>query len=330
MSDSRALPDQNDSPSGTLTFTESEDDDAADDGDEGPAPSDGGDRQAPAARADGNQPAARNKAGGRAERRDLWKSNQELKSQLEQMTQRQAGQLSELRATFQQQMDEMRRSAMGGQQRGQQQEQGSSSPTETQLTTIQAALQAELAAVRNHNPAQGQYDLTRYHALDRQKRKLENQLDTEEFFRSRGIDPNKRAEPQQQMDAREMATQVHMQNLGRQVKADHPWLLTEGPQGDRMRKAMIKTVEFLEEVEGRPRDSLEVHREAAAMVEAKMGMSRRQPARGQPSRYAPVVEGSRAAGGPRTIEVPAEQVEGSGLPPDKLRRAILRGQARGG
>lgn len=262
------------------------------------------------------------KAGGRAERRQLWKSNQDLKAELAGTR----GQITEMKSSFEREMAAIR-AGITGQQRQQAAAPAGPSPVEQQLNTIYAAKAAEMKAAAAHDPRTGAYDFSKYNALDRQARKLENRQDLEEFYRERGVDPNSRAQPQRQQDPREIAQQVQLQTMANTVRAEYPWLRQEGEQGERGRAAMGAMVDFLIRA-GRP-NTLETHREAGARVERELGLSPRRSGAspGQERRYTSVDDinrGAPAGARQREVSVPAEMLEGSGLPMDKIRRAIFR------
>jgi hypothetical protein len=107
------------------------------------------------------------------------------------------------------------------------------------------------------------------------------------------------------------------------IAQESPWLRVGGESGDRARKMMGAAVNYLLNA-GRP-NTLETHREAAARVERELGLTPRRQPTANPRRYSDVGDDNRPqSGARRTVTVPNEMLEGTGLPPDKIRAAIFR------
>lgn len=298
----------------TLTATEDDDTDGGDDG----AGDQGGADEAAARQAAGVPQTARPaKAGGRAERRRIWEANERLTRELGEAR----GQITTMQSTFQQQMKELRdavttRPAPAQQQGGGQSE----SPMQQQIKTLTQAKNSEIAALRNHDPRKGDYDLTRYYEIEEQLHAARTEAAFDAFLRKRGFDPDAKPRPQvQQQDPNATAAQVQMIQIRDTVFQENPWLTVDGPSGDSARGSMSAMVTFLLK-SGRP-NTLATHREAAARVARELNVPQARP-RGNPQRYVDVGDDNRGGGRPTSVTVPAEMLEGTGLPPAAIRRAV--------
>jgi len=298
------------------------DDDEVDDGGEGGTEQSGGDeaaaRAAAGVPAQGARPA---KAGGRAERRRIWEANEKLRTELGEAH----GRIKSMEQNFSQQMKELREAVTARPAQGAAQGQGGAaeSPVQQQLKTLKAAQVAELKAMRAHDPRAGEYDLTRYYEIQDQIQDLRTNAAIDAFLRQRGFDPDARPRPQQQQDPNAIAWQVNQTQLRDTIFQENAWMAEDTPAGQRARTTMGNTLKTLLDL-GRP-NTIATHREAAARVERELGMAPRRPARGNAQRYVDVGDDNRGTGGgrPTSVTVPADMLEGTGLPPAAIRRAVF-------
>lgn len=318
---------------GTVKLTDPGDDEEGGDEGEGGEGESGGGNEAEGGQqargADGKPQQRPAKAGGRKERRDIWKENRDLRASVD----RQNGQLTQMQQMFQQQLVEMRREVAAGRTpaAGAQPTAGSDSPLAATAKTLSQALAAELQAFQSHNdavlhnPKLGRYDLTRYNEIKDQLDEAKSHLAIEKYLRDRGVDPNKRAEPQRQVNPNAIAAQVQYAQIRDVISQEYPWVAQQGAEGDRNRKALIRQIEYLTDGKGLP-DTLPTHRQAAAMVERDLQLTpARRAAPRQRRDFTDISDDNRASNsGPREISVPSEMLEGTGLSMDKVRRAVFR------
>lgn len=313
---------------GTVKMTEPDDADDGDTGtDDGGGDDDGG-RPAPAERQsrakgqDGQrQPAKR--PGTRAERRQDWAANNEVKTELARMQ----GAMQAQQQAFQREIAQIRAESATRAAPTQQQQ---ASPQQTRMATLARARESELSAFRAATAAGKPYDLARYNELEGELVDARAEAAIEKFFQARGIDPNKRPEPRQNIDPNAIAQQVANTQRRNTVASEFPWVADPSPQAQQYRGALVDTIMYLRSVEGRP-DGVDTDREAAAIVAAKYNLGGGRPARAQASRYAsPGTNNMGGARGPSSVDIPAEMLEGTGLTPEQLRRAIFKRQGNGG
>ncbi len=306
---------------GSVTLTAPDADDDSDGGDEGGGDQGGNDEAA--ARQAAGVPAARPaKAGGRAERRRIWEANERLTKELGEAH----GRIKTMEQNFTQQMRELREAVTQAPRQAQAPQGGGQlSPIQQEMKTLNAARAAEMKAMRAHDPRNGEYDLTRYYEIEEQLHNVRTNAAIDAFLRQRGFDPDAKPRPsQQQQDPRALAADVALQQTVTTVMQENPWLQADTPEAARARKAVSSMVNTLIDL-GRP-NTLATHREAAARIARDLNIP--QPrARGNAARYVDVGDDNRGGGGrPTSVTVPAEMLEGTGLPPSAIRRAVGLGK----
>lgn len=259
------------------------------------------------------------RAGGRTERRKLWEQNEELRRQVAEIPTR----LSQLQRQFDQRLAEIQRAPAPAQQSPS--AGGAAHPLDQRITTLSAAVQAELAAMRNHDPRSGQYSLDRYNQLQDELFEAKQERFLRKWMKDRGADPDaprKPAPPQQTPEEFAYhAEQVQRRNI---VVKEYPWIAQEGPEGDRYRAALKHAI--LAKRAAYNRDDIDIDREACAEVERTLGLTPRRPADpARARRHETIIDGRRpATNGRRAVQVPAEMLSGHGLSPEALSRAIFR------
>lgn len=319
---------QGDAGTVKLTAPDEDEDESGDDagGEEGSGETEQPARQVAGKGANGQRP----KAGGRAERRDIWRANQDLKSTIE----RQTGQIQQLQQTFQAQIAEIRREATAGRTPAAAQgAPAAAGPNADKIKTLSQARASELQALSSHNEARlanpklGNYDLTRYYEIQDQLDEAKSEAAIEKWLRARGVDPDKRGAPQQQVNPNAIAQQVAYSQIRDVITSEFPWVSVAGPDGDRYRKALIRQIEYLTEAKQMP-DTLPTHRQAASMVERDLQLAPARRAAPRPRRdFVDISDENRASnGGPREVSIPSEMLENTGLSMDKLRKAVFRGR----
>lgn len=257
----------------------------------------------------------------RADRRNDYRERQQL---TEKVTGLEA-QLRQRDAKYQRDIDDIRRMAEQARQPAPAAPAAGSSPIEQKLSTLKQAIASEVAAARAHDHSKGPYDLSRYEKLkeDYEDARLEARLP--QILKQRGIDLDRRPDPNQrpltQRDVAQTAEDAHRRAT---MHAEAPWLTQSNhPDYQARMKAFTGTIEYLENVEGRPR-GVNTDREAAAIVERKFRIqSQRGPARAP---RPPLTDFNRGLGGeddgPATLEVPTSQLEG--VDPAIVRRVAAR------
>ena len=268
------------------------------------------------------RPAARpSKAGGRSERRKLWEQNEDLRRQVSELT----TQLQRMQQNFDQRLEEIRRErtaaptpAQGGAP--------TAGPIDAKISTLSAAVQAEISAMRNHDPRNGQYPLERYNQLQDELLEAKQERYLRKWLKGQGVDPDaprRQAPPQQSQE--EIAYMVEQRQRRNIVVSEHPWIAQEGPKGDQYRAALKHAILTKRAIYGK--DDIGVDREAAAEVERAFNLTPRRPADpARARRYESVNDGRRPTNGERrSVQVPASMLEGHGLSQEALSRAVFRG-----
>jgi hypothetical protein len=261
----------------------------------------------------------------RAERRAQFRDTRKVDEELGTVK----GQLASLQAQYQRDMTELRRQAQLQQQAPQRQAGPTVSPAEQRLATLKAAMASEVAASRSHDYSKGAFDTSRYEKLKEEYDDARLEARLPEILRARGIDLDRRPDPNQRPMGPQEVAQAAADTMRRETLfAEAPWLKDRShPQHQARYDAFLATIQYLEGAKGRPR-GVNTDREAAAMVEAQYGIqSSRAPQRQAPR--APVGDNVRGGGmddGPGTLEVPSSQLEG--LPPHLVKRVAQR--MRGG
>lgn len=300
-----------------------------DDGDDDDAPGDGGDPAARQVLKDNKggprQPGERpGTPGTRAERKNLWRQNQELRDELKRVS----GSIESLTKGHQENLNRMRDEILSKVQPQQRQGQGETTdPIAKAQSDVGAAINAEIRLMRQHDPEKGDYDLSRYNQLVAQRDKLNTQAALAEM----GLTPAMVQQLQRGQQQRPTpGVEPHHAARFERLSEEFPWMNDGTAKGDEAVKLMGSYRNHLMRGEGRP-DSITTDREAALYVQNQMQLGPRRAPRTtetQQRRYG-VPRGGEEMGvggrrAPREISVDPRLLEGTGLSRDAVGRALFR------
>ncbi len=263
----------------------------------------------------------------RADRRSEYRDRQQTATEIGSLKAALARQEQQT-AQFQREMLELRREAT--QRFRQPAAQPDASPIDQRIATLKQAMASEVAAARSHDHSKGPYDLARYEKLKEDLEDARLEANLPRILKARGIDLDRRPDPSQRpMSPRDVAQTAADVTRRDTMVAEAPWIAdTSDPRHGQYLKAFTGTIEYLENVEGRPR-GVNTDREAAAMVERRYGLQGRRQAM-RPPRM-PLGDNYRGGGdndGPATLEVPSAQLDG--VSPEIIKRAAARMRGRQG
>lgn len=286
-----------DAPTGTVKISTEPDEGEDDFENEGGAPVE---RPAQAARGP--------KAGSRAERRNLFQENKSLREQVGKIP----TQLQEMRSGFERQLAELR-GALTARPAQTQEQARAADPLANAITETEQAIAAEMDRLRHHDHSKGGFDFTRTNQLQKRMRQLEFQ----DWQRQ-----NQGQQQQNQVPPEAIAARVEMTQRYNTLVQEFPWV----GQNEQARQACGAMLKYLIS-QGRP-NTIATDREAATRVEADFGLGNRTPRRASPrteQQYGGLRDFDRSNGAPpREVELPAEQLEGTGLSDEQIRRMVVK------
>lgn len=241
--------------------------------------------------------------GTRKERKNLWKENQELKTEIK----RQTSTLTQMQSEFRRELDAIRQMATRPQPQQPSQQQD---PLDAEIASVEAQMGRELQLMQKDQNYDGKNWIqlqSKLHALQAKK------VIRDEMRQQR---PNR-----QQADPYEAADRA---NRYANMTRTFPWM-RDPDNGYRYTKMVGYMYRMLLE-SGRP-DSEDLHMEAAALVGKQLGLGSRVPQRPdhrQTRARAGFGDGERGNGhAPREVQVDPRMLEGLGLPEELIRKATF-------